>query len=364
MAVSAKAKRLFETVFETPELLAANMISNIQEWKHLEKSRNKKFRLTKEQKRQIKEFWKPYCRVSTKWAAYYSAQTGEFDPRYIPNTLYYTKIDQHFNMRKLGYGFNDKNYYSLIFAGIKQPETLVRVINGLLFDGEYNLISRERALELIKSEPEVIAKPSRESGSGRGIGFFNTSSDMSAIGDVLDSKGTDGSMIIQKIITQHPDLNKIHESSVNSVRVTSLLTKDGVQILSSVLRMGVDKSRVDNATAGGLSCGINEDGTLKKYARTYYTGETTAVHPQGVVFENYAVPSYDRIVEMVKKAAALIGNFRLVSWDIAVDGEGDPVLIEANMRKGGINLQQFGNGPLFGDLTKDVLDEVFGKKES
>ena len=29
----------------------------------------------------------------------------------FPNTLYYTKIDQHFNQRKLGWGFNDKNYY-------------------------------------------------------------------------------------------------------------------------------------------------------------------------------------------------------------------------------------------------------------
>ena len=41
---------------------------------------------------------------------------------------------------------------------------------------------------------------------------------------------------------------------------------------------------------------------------------------------------------------------------------GDAVLIEANMRKGGINFHQFNNGPLFGDFTKRVLDEVFGVK--
>lgn len=37
----------------------------------------------------------------------------------------------------------------------------------------------------------------------------------------------------------------------------------------------------------------------------------------------------------------------MVSWDIAIDKDGDPVLIEANMRKGGINFHQFNNGPMF-----------------
>ena len=48
---------------------------------------------------------------------------------------------------------------------------------------------------------------------------------------------------------------------------------------------------------------------------------------------------------------------------MAADEEGDVLLIEANMRKGGINLHQFDNGLLFGNLTKRVLDEVFSRKE-
>ena len=49
---------------------------------------------------------------------------------------------------------------------------------------------------------------------------------------------------------------------------------------------------------------------------------------------------------------------------MAIDENGDPLLIEANMRKGGISLHQFSNGPLFGDLTDRVLDEVFAKKKN
>ncbi len=79
------------------------------------------------------------------------------------------------------------------------------------------------------------------------------------------------------------------------------------------------------------------------------------------MFDGFKVPSYDKAVSLVKKVHPLIPHFRLVSWDIAIDNEGEPVLIEANMRKGGINLNQFNNGPLFGDLTERVLDEVFEK---
>ena len=148
----------------------------------------------------------------------------------------------------------------------------------------------------------------------------------------------------------------------------SVLFEDGVYILSAVLRMGFGNSKVDNATAkdnagyDGMSCGIDENGCLKKYAYGYTTGNRCEKHPDGLVFEGFKIPSFDKAVELVKSAHPLIGHFRLVSWDIAIDKDGDPVLIEANMRKGGINFHQFNNGPLFGDLTEKVLNEVFDKK--
>lgn len=363
MAVSKRAKKLYMRFFETPETFAANAISNIQEKKYLKKYLNKKSKLTKEQKRQIKEFWKPYKKISYKWAQYYSSMNGNFDPRYIPNDLYYTKIDQYFNSRKLGYGFNDKNYYSKIFADIKQPEVLVRKINSLIFDAEYNQLSVEDAIAIISEKEEVICKPSQETGSGRGIIFFNSQT-VAEIKVFLTDKSYDD-YVVQTIIKQHPDIAMVHPNSVNTIRICSILMDDGVHILSSCLRMGIGDSRVDNVTAGGISCGIKKDGCLDKYSYTYYSGEKSEKHPtSGIVYEGFKVPSYDKAVELVKKSHVLIAHFRLVSWDIAIDENGDAVLIEANMRKGGINLHQFDNGPLFGDLTERVLDEVFNKNNN
>lgn len=81
-----------------------------------------------------------------------------------------------------------------------------------------------------------------------------------------------------------------------------------------------------------------------------------------MIFDGFKIPSFDKACDLVRKAHPIIAHFRLVSWDIAIDQNGEALLIEANMRKGGLNLLQFNNGPLFGDLTKKILDEVFGKR--
>ena len=359
MAVSKRLKSIYMGFFDGIETWVANRISNFQEKRYLKKY-SPSTSIPSEYKSEVNQFWKKYTSISPKWAWYYASRNGIMDPRYIPNTLIYTTIDQHFNNRKIGYGFNDKNYYSLIFQGIKQPDVIARNIGGIFVDDNYKLISVEEIISLITNEHEVICKPSLESGSGRSIQFWNTRDDINNIKSFLiNKKETD--YIIQRIIEQHEDLNKVHSGSVNSLRIVSILMQDGVYILSSNLRMGIDSGRVDNVTAGGISCGINNDGTLKKYATSYYTGEKYERHPQGLVFDGYKVPSYDKAIELIKKAHPLIPHFRLVSWDIAIDKDGDPILIEANMRKGGINLNQFNNGPLFGDMTEKVLDEVFSK---
>ncbi len=58
----------------------------------------------------------------------------------------------------------------------------------------------------------------------------------------------------------------------------------------------------------------------------------------------------------------MVPHFRSVSWDVAITSEGEAVLIEGNLCRGGIDLLQLSNGPLYGDDTKKILDEVFTGK--
>ena len=137
---------------------------------------------------------------------------------------------------------------------------------------------------------------------------------------------------------------------------------DEVHVLSSVLRMGRDGARVDNASSGGIFCGIDADGTLKECA--YDTkGNRWTQHPQGTIFKGLKITGYEKCCELVK---SLAGRFcttsKLLSWDLAVGEDGEPVVIEVNMTFGQVDFHQMCNGPIFGELTGEVLSQVFAPK--
>ena len=120
---------------------------------------------------------------------------------------------------------------------------------GYFADEDYRQLTYKQAVALILQNEEVICKPSRESGSGRSIQFWNTKENLSEIKMFL--KQSKDACIVQKVLKQHPKLDEVHKGSINSLRICSILMPDGVHILSSCLRMGVDKARIDNVTAGG-----------------------------------------------------------------------------------------------------------------
>jgi hypothetical protein len=154
---------------------------------------------------------------------------------------------------------------------------------------------------------------------------------------------------------------KFHEKSINTVRVISFLYKDEVHILSTVVRIGGGDNEVDNVARGGYQCNILPDGHLDRVAYTKRANKRVFVEQddKGMVFGEQVIPSFSEIIATVKREASRMGHYRIIGWDIAVDETGSPVFIEYNCNPG---QNQMTSGPTFGDLTTEVLDEVFGKR--
>lgn len=312
--------------------------------------------ISAEYKKQIKDYWwRFHCRVPTRWHEHYSSRNGLCDVRYIPEELYYTVIDRHFNDRKYYLGVSDKNYLSRWFPQAKQPRTIVRKIDGLLYDADYHLTGFDDAIKSCLEHETVVIKPSINTFGGKNIHFWARKDGRGELERAI--KGGDD-LIAQETLVQHEHLSRIHPSSVNTVRVMTLLFDQEVHILSSVLRMGVDGSRVDNASAGGITCGIRSDGRLKDvaYARN---GTRYDRHPQGFRFSEGMIPSFDKVIGLLTRLQEQMARFRLISWDVVIGPDGEPILLEGNFRCGGPCVHQLNNGPLFGDLTDRVLSEVF-----
>ena len=149
-------------------------------------------------------------------------------------------------------------------------------------------------------------------------------------------------VIVQDVVGQHPSLAAFSRYSLNTMRYVTFISQQGdIQLLSTVLRMGVNNDRVDNARAGGCFCGIDAQGRLRPTGHNL-KGEAFKSHPDsGIVFKDFTIPCYQECKKLVMTLAPrFYGISRLISWDLALDVSGSPLLVEANMTYGGCNIPQ------------------------
>jgi len=322
--------------------------------------------LTAEQKKQAKDLYAKYSKFDMNFIEFYTQKTGDFHENYIPADMYYGHIDPYFNDWALAKHMDNKCFYDQwYFKDINIPKTIVKRMNGFWITTEEDktvYISQKQACELI-SKQDVFAKPATDSVGGKGVTKIKKGTSVDEIASILNSV-SDKDIVVQEAVEQSEELNKLSASSVNTIRVLSMLNSDGsVKVYSTVVRIGINNSIVDNATSGGITCGVNSDGRLKPVAYSV-DGKRYDEHPtNGVKFDSVVVPNYEKIISMATTLHKEFPHFRILSWDFAVDKNDEPLLIEVNLCYGGIDFHQINNGPLFGDDTNKILEEVFASRK-
>jgi Sugar-transfer associated ATP-grasp len=322
-------------------------------------------KLERKQVSEIRSYWKNYnikCNLLLHQA--YIAVNGIMDSRYVPETFFYTKLEPWFNRMDLSLAYEDKNLYHKLFPDIKMPDIILRNINGIYLNGLYEKLERPELLKLLKSYNDTYTiKPSLDSGGGRNVLIIRLSDSGIFIQDKRISfdeleRIFVKDFLIQCKLDQYEPLERIYPHSLNTLRVLSLRFAGKIHILSSFLRMGNHGNLVDNIKAGGISCGITNTGKLNKFAidKNFHKYD---IHPfTKASFSHIEIPMYNNIVETVKKLHNQLPYFNLVSWDMAIDKMGQVNLIELNLSAQGINFHQLNNGPLFGDMTSDILAQM------
>ena len=328
--------------------------------KRLKKGQTEKYVLTKEMEKEAKAFWGKYKQVPMLYHNFYTEKNGEFHKEYIPDEIYYNYIQPYFNNYRLAKSLDNKCYYHKMFVGIAQPKLVAYRMNGFWYIEDEIVNKIEDVYNVLKDEKEVFVKRAADSGGGHGVKYLNCE-DLTLEQFKNEIKAFTGDVAIQRGITQHEALAKINPSSVNTIRIITLLEKDGAKVLSVILRMGVGETKVDNSSSGGMTIGVSMDGKLKKFACADKK-RLLDTHPtSNVVFDGYELPSFEKVKELVLKASFMVPHFRMVAWDVSVLEDGTPVLIEANLYDGQLDSHQIHNGPLFGEDTERILEEIFNK---
>ena len=267
---------------------------------------------------------------------------------YIVNeNAFLKKIDFHNDnpVQKIVHGRSiiaDKFYFYLFLKSlnIPTPNILYYTRNGkLLYD--FDNQKEDRVGVILNKDIEAFAKPFNGQ-IGDGTFALTVKDSFVYINGQLQSNTKDiiqtfkeTNYIIQERIIQHPQMNRLCSTSVNTIRLLTLITpNEEVIAFRAGLRIGREGSIVDNCAKGGVFVGIdmNNGRLLKKGIIKPPYGKMVFQHPDtGVVFEGFEIPFFKEAVEMAKELHSKLYRIHSVGWDIAITQEG-PIFIEGNSR--------------------------------
>lgn len=183
--------------------------------------------------------------------------------------------------------------------------------------------------EFVKGKKRIFCKPA-DSCSGKGI-YKHIDIDEKTDLEELFAFLKENHLFVEDSIRQHPEMNKLNETSINTVRVTTLLDAHGeAHVLYVIQRIGLGGMMVDNVGSGGIYTVLSEDGKITNPCWSDKTISTYTVHPSsGMNLLGFEVPYFKESLELCKKAAKVEPHVRYIGWDIAITDKG-PLIVEGN----------------------------------
>ncbi len=364
-----------EKIINSFKRLYAKFYISFLKHREIKKFRSKKRKkiyktvtLTKDQKKQIDFYFKKYYgkKIPYIWHRHYTAFTGNFDYRYMPELLHIPLLENVISRKYYQKAMEDKN--NLFFLTqktdfIRTPRTFLSKINGIYRNGDLQLVSYQEAIAILKNIGHCFIKPSIDSSSGHGCAILDLKDgvDLVSKADVeLILKKYCSDFIVQEKIVPNKVIGIFNPASVNTFRVITYILKDGtIKNTPTTFRMGRNNSFLDNAHAGGIFLSVDDEGNFGPVAFTEFN-QRFYEHPDShVKFEGYKVEQFPSILAAAKSMHALIPQIRIVNWDITINEDGELILMEANMRGGSAWLPQMSSGKgMFGDDIWELLSEV------
>lgn len=269
----------------------------------------------------------------------------------IPYVIFQEKID-YLNNHTPNFIYTsrvitaDKFYFNVFLErfGIPTPTVYCYIKNKkvLYCDAQFAMDkqqdTRQQLKQLFSHDIDVFCKPS---GGQLGRGAFALrvrDSKLYVDGEQYDfDKLTEillsDNYLIQKRIYQHSIMNTLCDSTINSIRLQTVITKDGEVVpFGAGLRIGRKGSTVDNWAKGGVFVGIDmEKGKLMEtgFFKPQY-GTSTKEHPDThIVFKDFEIPFYKEAERMAVELHKRLYRSHSVGWDIAITEDG-PMFIEGN----------------------------------
>lgn len=180
--------------------------------------------------------------------------------------------------------------------------------------------------EFVSKRERVIFKPNRGS-FGRGVFVYDKSENR--LDDIFNDMSGDG-YICEDRIVQHPDMAKLTDASVNTIRVLTFKENGKVKIIDTTLKIGGGTDVCDNQRRGGLAATVDIETGVVTTPAYDMKGEPHLVHPvTGVQIIGFEVPMWEEMKAFITEGAMKSPKYPIRGWDVAIAHDG-PCVIEYN----------------------------------
>lgn len=227
------------------------------------------------------------------------------------------EIVRRMNDKAYWHFFDDKTQFNTLFS---------KWVNRDWIRADESL-TQEALHAFLQDKGRIIFKP-LEGSSGQGIVKYEKAdwADLPLFRDQLIESGP---AILEEIVVQHPDMARLCPTSVNTVRIATLLGEKQEGIVYAFLRIGNGRV-MDNVDCGGMAARVDlESGRLLTVGADKQ-GNTFEKHPMtGTPIVGFQVPFFEEAKQMCLEAMRMVPQVRFVAWDVAITEKG-PVFIEGN----------------------------------
>lgn len=222
------------------------------------------------------------------------------------------EIIRKYNNKEKAYQFDDKQVFNKMFKNFLGRD-YINLDNNL-----------KEFKTFLKDKKEIIVKPLDGEG-GKGVEKIKVDSNIEELYQkLIDNNQT----LVEEVIKQHKQMNKLYDKSVNTLRMFTFVKDGKAYFLQAILKIG-NGGVIDNFSSGGMYTFVDGNGIVLApaidQADNYF--ENHPITKEKIV--GFKVPLFHEAVELVKEAALVVPDMAYVGWDVAI-GENGPILVEGN----------------------------------
>jgi len=271
----------------------------------------------------------------------------QFKEGWIPDSYY-----GEFVVPKLKGDYGVLGYRKSITRRLYQTELLpdlASAVNGLLYTSDFTPIPPAEFANYIFARCDRVVFKKDHGFQGKSVSFY-TKDTFPTTGAHFDNG------VFQSYITQHEFFNEFSTAGVSTIRITTVIDDSGaVSCRAAYLRLPqIGDTHVKSATAIKIALHVDSG----KLFDTGILPDWTPLdsHPDSkIAFANQRIPEFQSCVEACLATHKNLPFARVIGWDVIVDSNNKPVIIEWNGYHNSIRFSEAAAGPCFADLGWEKL---------